>query len=170
MNRTVLFVGALLVVPLLIFLALGFRSNPHYIQSPLIGREAPTFALEDLDGTRFDLVAFRGQPVVINFWATWCQPCLYEHPILIQAAKHYEGRAQFLGIVYQDDAEPIRRFVGRRGAWGPSLIDADSQVAIAFGVYGVPETFILDSQGVIVEKVTSAVDWRTLTTIVDGLL
>lgn len=170
MNRTVLLVGAILVVPLLIFLAIGFRFDPGHIESPLIGRQAPIFSLEDLDGRTFDLAALRGQPVVINFWATWCQPCIYEHPILIQAAERYQGRAQFLGIVYQDDPELIRSFLDSRGAWGPALIDTDSQVAIAFGVYGAPETFILDSNGVIVEKVTSAVDWQTLTTIVDGLL
>jgi cytochrome c biogenesis protein CcmG/thiol:disulfide interchange protein DsbE len=170
MNRKVLLVGALVIVPLLVFLASGFRFDPGFIESPLIGREAPVFTLTGLDGEAVDLKALRGQPVVINFWATWCQPCIYEHPILVEAARRYEGKAKFLGIIYQDDPDLIRRFVGLRGAWGPSLIDLGSQVAIAYGVYGAPETFVLDADGMIVEKITSTVDWQSLTRLVDSLL
>ena len=170
MNRKVLVMGAAVVVPLLAVLAIGFRFDPHAIESPLIGREAPTFSLMGVDGETVDLAALRGRPVIINFWATWCQPCIYEHPILVEAARRYEGRARFLGIIYQDDPDLIRRFVDARGAWGPSLIDSGSQVAIAYGVYGAPETFILDADGMIVEKITSVVVWQTLTRLVDGLL
>jgi cytochrome c biogenesis protein CcmG/thiol:disulfide interchange protein DsbE len=170
MNRKVLLVGALVVTPLLVFLASGFRFDPGFIESPLIGREAPTFSLVGLDGEVVDLASLRGQPVVINFWATWCQPCIYEHPILIEAARRYEGRASFIGVIYQDNPDMIRRFVRERGAWGPALIDSGSEVAIAYGVYGAPETFVLDADGMIVEKITSAVSWQSLTRLVDSLL
>lgn len=170
MNRTVLVVGALIVVPLLVFLAIGFRFDPRSIESPLIGKPAPEFELEDLDGQRVDLADLGGKPVVINFWATWCQPCVVEHPLLVQASRTYEGRAHFLGIVYQDEPNLIRRFVERRGAWGPSLLDPDSRVAITYGVYGAPETFILDADGTIVRKVTGMLDWDTLSGTLDSLL
>lgn len=170
MNKTVLVVGALIVVPLVIFLAIGFRYDPRTIESPLVGKPAPPFSLVDLDGERWTLADLAGQPVVINFWATWCQPCIAEHPILIQAARTYEGRAHFVGIVYQDEPQLIRRFVASRGAWGPSLLDSDSEVAITYGVYGAPETFIVDSDGKIVRKVTGMVDWASLSGTLDSLL
>lgn len=170
MNRTVLVIGALIVVPLLVFLAIAFRFDPRTIESPLVGKPAPEFALVDLDGRRVDLAELEGKPVVINFWATWCQPCVVEHPMLVEAARIYDGRAHFLGIVYQDEPDLIRRFVDRRGAWGPALLDPDSRVAIAYGVYGAPETFILDADGTIVRKVTGMLDWDTISDTLDALL
>lgn len=170
MNRTVLIVGAVLVVPLLLFLAIGFRFDPRRIDSPLIGRPAPAFTLADLDGNVVNLEALRGRPVLINFWATWCQPCVVEHPILQAAARRWEGRVHFVGVVYQDDPSLIHRFVESRGAWGPSLLDPAGRVAIAYGVYGAPETFILDRDGVVVEKVVSVLDPRSLAARLDALV
>jgi cytochrome c biogenesis protein CcmG/thiol:disulfide interchange protein DsbE len=170
MNRTVLIAGVLLVIPLLIFLALGFRSDPNRIESPLIGQPAPRFALADLDGKVVSLADLAGRPVVINFWATWCQPCVVEHPTLLAGARRYADRVAFLGVVYQDRPDLIRRFVAERGAWGPSLIDNDSEVAIAYGVYGAPETFILDANGVIVDKAAGLISGRWLVGTLDSLL
>ncbi len=154
MNRKALLVGAAIAVPLVVFLALGFRSDPHAIASPLVGRPAPELALADLDGGTLDLAALRGRPAVINFWATWCPPCIAEHGVLLDGARRYAGRVTFLGVVYQDDPELIREFVARRGAWGPSLLDPDSEVALRYGVFGAPETFIVDATGVVRRKVT----------------
>lgn len=170
MNRIALIVGLVLVVPLLIFLAIGFRFDPRYIESPLVGKEAPTFTLQGLDGETVDLAALRGQPVVINFWATWCLPCIQEHPILIEMARRYEGRARFLGVIYQDETSKIRRFLNERGSWGSTLVDPGSDVAIAYGVYGAPETFVIDPQGVIVRKITSVVDPRSLGQLLNSML
>jgi len=169
-NRIVLLVGALLVVPLLVFLAIGFRFDPRAIDSPLVGKPAPPFSLTDLDGTVISLEALRGTPVVINFWATWCQPCIAEHPVLQAEARRWEGKVRFLGIIYQDQPEPIRRFLARRGSWGPSLVDPGSRVAIAYGVYGAPETFVIGPDGTIVEKITGMVDPRRLDRLLDPLL
>ncbi len=169
MNRTVLWVGALVVVPLLVFLAIGFRFDPGEIESPLIGRPAPPFSLVDLDGKTVELAALAGRPVLINFWATWCVPCIAEHPMLLEAARRYEGRVHFLGIVYQDEPDLIRRFLVERGAWGPSLLDPGNEVAISYGVYGAPETFLLDARGVVVEKMTGLLDWQTLNRTLEDL-
>ncbi|MEE8278577.1 MAG: redoxin domain-containing protein [Thermoanaerobaculia bacterium] len=170
MNRTVLLVGLLLITPLLIFLALSFRSDPTVIESPLIGKPAPSFTLEDLDGRVIGLEDLRGRPVVLNFWATWCQPCVVEHPVLLAGARHYAGQVEFLGVIYQDQPELIRGFFEQRGAWGPALIDPEVEVAIAYGVYGAPETFFIDADGIIVEKVTGLLDPTSLARIVDSLL
>ncbi len=170
MNRTVLVVGLVLVTPLLIVLALSFRSDPRNIESPLIGKPAPGFALADLDGRVVNLEMLRGKPVVINFWATWCQPCVVEHPVLLAGARRWAGQAEFLGVIYQDDPELIRKVMAQRGAWGPALVDPEVEVAIAYGVYGVPETFFIDANGIIVEKITGPVDPQSLIHIMGSLL
>jgi cytochrome c biogenesis protein CcmG/thiol:disulfide interchange protein DsbE len=169
-NRTALLLGAAFVLPLLIFLAISFRFDPRAIDSPLVGREAPTFSLADLDGQVHRLSDSRGRPVVINFWATWCQPCVVEHPVLQAGARRYQGQVDFLGVVYQDEPEKIRRFVTERGAWGPSLVDPGSKVAIAYGVYGAPETFFLDENGTIVERVAGLVRPEVMERIISRLL
>jgi cytochrome c biogenesis protein CcmG/thiol:disulfide interchange protein DsbE len=155
-NRTALIVGLLLSVPLLIFLGLGFRSDPRTIASPFLDRPAPDFELQDLAGQTVSLEALRGQPVVLNFWATWCQPCIAEHPVLVRTAQRWAGRAHFLGVIYHDEESAIERFLERRGSWGATLVDPESRVAIRYGVYGAPETFIIDVDGVVREKVTGA--------------
>lgn len=170
MNRKVLLAGVLLVTPLLIFLALSFRSDPRAIDSPLIGRPAPDFQLRSLDGELHRLSDLRGQPVMVNFWATWCQPCLAEHPVLVAGARQYAGKATFLGVIYQDEPEKIQRYLDQQGTWGPTLVDPDSKVAIGYGVYGAPETFFIDPDGIIVEKVTGAMSPRFLSRKIDSLM
>lgn len=169
-NLRVLLVGALLVVPLVVLLANGFRFDPKIVESPLVGKEAPSFLLVDLEGRSYDFEELRGQPMVINFWATYCVPCIYEHPLLIQAADHYQGRVHFLGVIYQDEPELIRAFNAERGTWGPSLVDNGGRMAIAYGVYGPPETFFIDRDGVIVHKVIGQVDGQTLVDVVEEML
>ena len=170
MNRRVLLVGTLIVVPLLVFLALSFGKDPRAIESPLVDAPAPGFDLLDLDGQPITLNELRGQPVMINFWATWCQPCIVEHPVLQAAARRFAGRAHFIGIVYQDDPDLIRSFVAQRGGWGRTLLDPDGETAIAYGVYGAPETFFIDAGGTVVRKVTGPMEANFLAGIIEGLL
>jgi len=170
MNKRVLFIGALIVLPLLIFLALSFGKDPRSLDSPLVGKPAPNFSLRGLDGELVRLEDFRGQPVFLNFWATWCQPCIAEHPVLLAAAQRYEGRVQFLGVVYHDDIEKIQAFINSRGEWGSTLLDLEGSVAVAYGVYGAPETFFIDKDGVIVEKLVGTVHPESLVRKLDNLL
>lgn len=90
--------------------------------------------------------------------------------MLVEASRRYEGRVHFLGIVYQDEIDLIERFLASRGVWGPTLIDPGSQVAIAYGVYKAPETFILDAEGTVVRKVTGLLSWSTLSGVLDELI
>ena len=170
-NVVVLVVGLLVAIPLVAVLWNGFRYDPRDIASPLIGKAAPDFTLTPLDGgDAVSLSALRGTPVVVNFWATWCVPCQAEHPTLLQLAKNYDGRVKFLGVVYQDEAENIQKWLAKRGSVYPQLIDLGSSAAIAFGVYGVPETYFIGKDGIIADKVTGAVDGRAATTLLDTLV
>jgi cytochrome c biogenesis protein CcmG/thiol:disulfide interchange protein DsbE len=153
MNRTVLLVGIVIAAALVGVLFMGLGKDPAAIQSPLIGRTAPTFALRQV-GTQntVDVAQFKGKPVVLNFWATWCMPCWEEHPVLVANARMLQPNVQFLGVVFQDKEDKILGFLQQRGSAYPTVVDEAGKTAIAYGVGGVPETFFLDANGVIVAK------------------
>jgi cytochrome c biogenesis protein CcmG/thiol:disulfide interchange protein DsbE len=152
MNRTVLLVGVIIAAVLLGVLFVGLGKNPNEIRSPLVGKPAPTFALREVGtGRTVDLNQLKGKPVVLNFWATWCGPCWEEHPILVANAKMLPN-VQFLGVVFQDSEEKILGFLQQRGSSYPTVVDDKGKTAIAYGVGGVPESFFLDANGVIVAK------------------
>jgi cytochrome c biogenesis protein CcmG/thiol:disulfide interchange protein DsbE len=153
MNRTVLTIGILLAASLCAVFYLALGKDPSYIDSPLVGKEAPDFALKAVGtGETIDLAKYRGKPVVVNFWATWCHPCWDEHPTLTAVSQTYGDNVQFLGVVFQDDESKITSFLRERGWAYPTLVDERGKTAIAYGVGGVPETFFLNRQGKIVAK------------------
>lgn len=153
MNRTVLIVGILITAVLVGILFMGLGKNPSEIRSPLIGKPAPTFALRQVGTNQtVDISQFRGRPLVINFWATWCGPCWEEHPVLVANAQMLSPNVQFLGVVFQDKEEKILGFLEQRGSSYPTVVDDAGKTAIAYGIGGVPETFFLDKNGVIVAK------------------
>jgi cytochrome c biogenesis protein CcmG/thiol:disulfide interchange protein DsbE len=153
MNRTVAIIGAVIAAALIGVLFVGLGKNPSEIRSPLIGKPAPTFALREVGtGRTIDLGELKGKPVVLNFWATWCNPCWEEHPVLVANARRLEPQVQFLGVVFQDTEEKILSFLQQRGQSYPTVVDDKGKTAIAYGIGGVPETFFLDKNGVIVAK------------------
>jgi cytochrome c biogenesis protein CcmG, thiol:disulfide interchange protein DsbE len=153
LNRTVLIVGLVIAAVVIGILFLGLGNKPGEIESQLIGRVAPSFALRQVGtGTSINLDQFRGKPVVLNFWATWCGPCWEEHPVLVANAKMLQPQVQFVGVVFQDTEDKIQQFLNNRGTAYPTLIDEAGKTAIAYGVGGVPETFFLDATGKIVAK------------------
>ncbi|HEY3055294.1 MAG TPA: redoxin domain-containing protein, partial [Thermoanaerobaculia bacterium] len=116
-------------------------------------RPAPPFALREVGtGNTVDLAQLRGRPVILNFWATWCGPCYEEHPTLVANARALQPNVQFLGVVFQDTEDKIQKFLRERGDAYPTVVDDAGKTAIAYGVGGVPETFFLDSSGVIRAK------------------
>ena len=153
MNRKVLAVGLVVILPLMVILFANLGRDPGQIESPLIGNPAPPFSLSPVGGGEpVTLEAFRGRPVVLNFWATWCVPCYEEHEVLVRAARSLGSDVQFLGIVYEDEEANVGSFLRQQGSSYPSLIDPDGKTAIAYGVYGVPETFFVDGTGTVATK------------------
>jgi cytochrome c biogenesis protein CcmG/thiol:disulfide interchange protein DsbE len=153
MNRSVLLIGGLLTTAIVALLMSGLGRDPKHIDSPLVGKPAPAFALAEVGRAEtIDVARFRGKPLVINFWATWCGPCWEEHPVLNEAAVANDGRVQFLGVVFQDSEERITQFLRQRGHAYPTVVDQGGKTSIAYGVGGIPETFFLDANGVIVAK------------------
>ena len=153
MNRKVFVIGLIVALPLVALLFASLSRDPTRIESPLNGRPAPAFRLAPLDGgAPLTLDSLRGRVIVLNFWATWCVPCVEEHAALAQAAQQFGRETAFLGVVYEDSAPEVRTFLGRSGAAYPMVMDEGGRTAIAYGVYGVPETFFISADGVIVDK------------------
>jgi cytochrome c biogenesis protein CcmG, thiol:disulfide interchange protein DsbE len=159
------------LVPLAIFLALAllflFQLNagdPSIIPSALIGHRAPQTNLPPLAGLErdgapvpgLDPASFKGNVSVVNVWASWCVPCHDEAPLLMQLAK--DRRLRLVGINYKDDPENARRFLGHYGdPFAAAGADQNGRAAIEWGVYGVPETFIVGRDGRIAYKLVGPI-------------
>jgi cytochrome c biogenesis protein CcmG/thiol:disulfide interchange protein DsbE len=171
MNWKVLTLGSIITVPLVVLLSAGFGRDPKLRSNALEGTPAPEFSLNTLNGQPFSLRAAAGQPVVVNFWSTWCQPCKIEHPILMDAAAAYgPAGVQFVAVLYQDDASKARAFLNRSGSYWPTLEDPGGRTAIAYGVAGVPETFFIDKSGTIVRKVSGPVTQEIMVSTLEQML
>ncbi len=140
------------VVPLvLLAIYIGLLASRAPQVRAQIGTPAPQFALSDLDGNPVRLADLRGRPVVLNFWASWCGPCVEEFPLLVSAQqRHAADGLAIVGIVYQDRSEAARDFMRQMGAGWPAAMDPGGRVATAYGVYGPPETFYIGRDGTIV--------------------
>jgi cytochrome c biogenesis protein CcmG/thiol:disulfide interchange protein DsbE len=159
-------------VPVLALLAYGLTRDPRAIPSPLVGREAPAFTLTLFDGTPFALEAQRGKVVVLNVWSSWCVPACYnEAPALEAAWRRYRERGVVVvGINYQDREAAAREFLARFGHTFPNGPDIGSKIAIAYGVYGVPETFFIDRDGRIAHKHVGEITFDVLARHIERLL
>jgi cytochrome c biogenesis protein CcmG/thiol:disulfide interchange protein DsbE len=165
-NKKVLLAGLVLVVPFLVVLFANLGRDPRSVDSPLIGKPAPPFALAPVSGgDAVSLSGLRGKVVVLNFWATWCVPCMQEHPTLSAGSRSMPD-VQFLGVVYQDENAKVAELLRRKPLAYPTLTDEGSKTAIAYGVYGVPETYFIDKQGTIVTKFVGPLDPDTLRALV----
>jgi cytochrome c biogenesis protein CcmG, thiol:disulfide interchange protein DsbE len=161
-NRKVLAAGLAIVVPLIAVLVLNLGRDPHAVISPLVGRPAPPFNLSPLGGgPSVTVEGLRGRPAVINFWATWCGPCLQEHPVLVATARARPD-VQFMGVVFDDEPSKVEAFLRQHGAAYTNYVDPGGHAAIAYGLAGVPETFFLDAQGTVVAKTSLPLDPDTM--------
>ena len=156
MKRRRLLVAAGVLLPALAVLALlayGFTREPRYIESPIVGRPAPGFTLTLFDGRAVQLADFRGKVVFVNFWASWCPPCRAEAPMLESMWRRLrEQGVLFLGVNTQDEEPRARAFLAEFGITFPSGRDPDGRIAIDYGVWGLPEAFIVDPAGRITYK------------------
>jgi cytochrome c biogenesis protein CcmG, thiol:disulfide interchange protein DsbE len=135
---------------LAVMLGVGLKLKPREVPSPFIGKPAPAFALPQLaDATRTLATAdMKGRVWVLNVWASWCAPCRDEHPLLVELAR--EQKLTIVGLNYKDDRRNAQEWLRRLGdPYTVTAVDADGRAAIDFGVYGVPESFVIDRDGVV---------------------
>lgn len=166
-----------LLAPLVIFVGLALMftyalktGDPSRLPSALIGKPVPQFALEPLQGlvddgqpvpgfSNGDLA--RGEPSVVNFWASWCVPCVQEHPVLVEMVRR--TGVDLYGVNYKDQTAAARRFLGHYGnPYRAVGVDGNGRTAIEWGVYGMPETFVVDGAGRIVYKHVGAISIEAL--------
>lgn len=155
-----------LFIPLLVFLALaavllkGLERNPAELPSALIGQPVPAFSLPDLNnpGQQVDQQLFKGHVTLLNVWATWCPSCRVEHPFLVKLAE--EG-VRIVGMDYKDEDAAARRWLDQLGnPYVVTFTDKEGHLGVDLGVFGAPETYLVDHRGIIRAKHVGVVDER----------
>lgn len=137
-----------LFLVLVIFLAIGLTRDPREIPSPLIDKPAPAFSLPQLakSDQPLRLADMQGKVWLLNVWASWCAACRDEHPVLVEFAR--QGVLPIIGLNYKDKRADAEAWLKEFGdPYATSIVDADGRVGIDYGVYGVPETFLIDGAG-----------------------
>ncbi len=152
--------AAVLAVAFLVVLATRDSSATREADSPLLGKPAPEVIGRGLDGETIRLSQLRGQYVLLNFFATWCVPCIREHDDLIRFQNlHAEANdATVLAVVFDDDADDVRRFFAERGGDWPVIADDRGKVSLDFGVRGPPTSVLIDRNGVVISRIIGEVD------------
>jgi cytochrome c biogenesis protein CcmG/thiol:disulfide interchange protein DsbE len=171
-RRALLLVAVAVVVSAVAgLLSIGLRRDASAVPSPLIGRTAPDFTLAQFDGKPFTLSTLRGQVVVVNFWASWCAECHTEQPVLNQAWQQFrDSGVVVVGVNFQDTTEDAIDYVRSAGVSYPVVEDSDSRTALAYGLRGVPETFVIDRTGRIADRIIGPVDATWLTNQINSML
>ena len=163
-----------LSVALALIFTTRFGEDPNLVPSPLLGQPAPSLALPRLDGKgTFDASSLSGKVVVVNFFASWCIPCREEQPDLAAAADAFADRdVVIVEIAYQDETETALAFLDEFGRSDSAIYLADpgGRAAIAYGVFGIPETFFVAVDGTVVGKAIGATEALTLGTTIDAVL
>lgn len=170
--RFVLVPLALAVLALAVVIGIRLqRGSPGLGEVKLRPYAAPDFSLSLLDGGRFSLDQERGKIVVLNFWASWCVPCQTEAPVLEDVWQRYGGHnVVVVGVDIKDTPEDARAFLRRYVSTYPSGFDSQKEIYIDYGVYGLPETFVVDPQGMVVHHVIGPVTQAQLQSWLDPLL
>lgn len=147
------------MVLLIAVLATRDPASTRLSRSPLVGRGAPELTGATISGERFSLDDRRGQFVLVNFFATWCVPCIEEHDDLVRfsEANRSSGRASVVSVVFSDTPKDVRRFFDRRGGDWPVVRDDDAGISTDWGVARVPESYLVDPAGTVVGKITGGV-------------
>lgn len=148
MNKFLIPIGIFVILGAL--LAYGLTLDPRKIPSPLVGKPLPAFKLPTLDnpGKVLSNEDFKGRVVLLNVWASWCVACKEEHPVLVSIAR--SQAVPIIGLNYKDATASAKEVLRQDGdPYEVSLVDADGRTGIDWGVYGVPESFLIDKQGII---------------------
>jgi len=166
-SRRMLAVGLPGVLLLIGLLGWGLRSPTQLGPNPMVGHPLPRFTLPTLDGAAIASSDLAGRVAVVNVWASWCVPCREEAATLRAAWSHERGTATFIGVSFEDDADAARAFAARYGMSWTLATDPGSRLAIALGVTGVPETFVVAPDGRISWVSIGPVDAVSLKTAID---
>ena len=161
----------LVLVAFVWLLATRDSAQSRLADSPLLGKPAPALAGETLDGERFDLDDRRGRWVVVNFFATWCVPCVREHPELVRFSQRHlaAGDAEVVSVQFdRNEGERLRRFFERNGGDWPVVGDPDGVIALDYGVTGIPESYLVDPDGFVVSKIVGGVSADQLDALVSA--
>jgi cytochrome c biogenesis protein CcmG/thiol:disulfide interchange protein DsbE len=148
MRRALYLLPVVLFMALAAYFAIALRPNydPHALPSALIDKEAPGFSLAGLNGPGVALDGLKGGPVLLNFFASWCVPCRIEHPLLMRLSE--QDHVPLYGIDYKDQPADATKLLAQFGDPYKAIgLDRDGRVGLDFGVYGVPETYVLDGTG-----------------------
>jgi cytochrome c biogenesis protein CcmG/thiol:disulfide interchange protein DsbE len=140
-------------IALVVLMAVGLTMDPERVPSPLIGKPVPDFSLPRVEDPDKELspADLKGRVYLLNVWASWCVACRQEHPLLMRLAERRD--VTIVGLDYKDERADARQWLAQRGdPYAASAFDADGRVAIDLGVYGVPETFVVDADGTIRHK------------------
>ncbi len=178
MNGRALKFGALAVAAIAVVfsvvLASRFGRDPALVESPLLGQSAPVLQLELLDGSaNFDMADLKGTIVVINFFASWCLECRKEHADLVATSEAFaDQNVRFVQIAYQEDPSTTLAYLEDAGVSDATtyLQDDRSRAAIAYGVFGIPETFFIDEAGIVVGKIVGESDALILGATLDSII
>ncbi len=149
MNRFLL-LPLVLFIGLVAFLLVGLHRDPHEVPSPLINKPAPDFKLSQLrePNKTFSPQEMRGKVWILNFWGTWCVACREEHPLLLEYSK--TGAVPIYGVDYKDDRAAAMQMLAEEGnPYTMTVSDPDGRISIDYGVYGAPESYLIDRNGVI---------------------
>lgn len=138
------------------------------VRTPLLGKPAPLIAGKSLTGTSFDLARLRGSYVIVNFFASWCPPCVVEAPELEAFSFHHGqlGDASVVGVVFNDSSSAVAAFMKRLGSQWPAVPDPGGKLALDYGVRGPPETFVVAPDGLIVAHLDGAVSEAQLNAVI----
>jgi cytochrome c biogenesis protein CcmG, thiol:disulfide interchange protein DsbE len=164
-NRFVLPLAGFAILVVMFGISLKRAPEKQFVQSALIGKQAPTFTLQNLDaaGGTIQSTQFKGRWTLLNVWGTWCAECRAEHATLLDIKR--EGKVQLVGLNYRDDDTAARQWLVQLGnPYDVTVVDHEGRAAIDWGVYGAPETFLINPASVIVYKHLSQITpevWRT---------
>jgi cytochrome c biogenesis protein CcmG/thiol:disulfide interchange protein DsbE len=144
------------VLALVVLFAVSPSGGGREPESPLLGKLAPALAGPTLDGAGFDIDDHRGQWVLVNFFATWCGPCIVEHPELIEFSERNQGQVQVVSVVFNESPEKVGAFFEEKGGEWPVLTEGQS-ASIEYGVLKLPESFLINPSGTVVAKINGGV-------------
>jgi cytochrome c biogenesis protein CcmG/thiol:disulfide interchange protein DsbE len=165
------------LLPLVIFLVMvgflfiGLNLDPREVPSPLVGKPAPQFSLPRLDNPEqvFSGKDMLGKVWLLNVWASWCVACKEEHPVLVSLAK--TGFVPIVGMDYKDSRDEAQQWLAQGGnPYMTTVMDVDGRVGINYGVYGVPETYVIDKKGIIAYKKTGPITMQSLREVIVPLV